>query len=289
MRILLFHTNGYHVIQSCISKFPGGEMHVRLAPTPWVGVIKKVEIFARLNCSDDVMSLLLAVDAIRNMSDQPIPIYLTIPYFPYARQDRVCVRGEAFSAKVMAQLINGLNLESVTIWDPHSEVVSTLLNKVITIPQSDLFMHCPELINALQQNELILVAPDKGASLKTRTLHQQLQLTTPIIQASKKRDPVTGKIQSIKIDNDVSGKSLLIVDDICDGGSTFLNLAEKLKQAGAKRISLFITHGIFSQGLAVFEGLIDRIYCTDSIKPQNAYPAANNLQVIGLYPISEVL
>jgi ribose-phosphate pyrophosphokinase len=84
---------------------------------------------------------------------------------------------------------------------------------------------------------------------------------------SKKRDPLTGHLSGFEIKNynpnpNADGQDLLIVDDICDGGGTFVGLAKELRKAGAKKVYLYVTHGIFSKGLPL-EG-IDRVFTTDS-------------------------
>ena len=82
-----------------------------------------------------------------------------------------------------------------------------------------------------------------------------------IIQAVKIRDVTNGNI--IKCDvqcEDLKGRNVVIVDDIADGGASFLYLSEKLKAKGAGKIVLFVTHGIFSKGLSPFVGKIDYIF-----------------------------
>lgn len=84
------------------------------------------------------------------------------------------------------------------------------------------------------------------------------------------RDPVTGKIQNSHVNaTDLSGKTAVITDDICDGGATFIGIAEELKKLNCQHVVLYVTHGIFSKGLAVFDGKVDRIFTTDSF-PQIA-------------------
>src|SRR5882672_10205300 len=101
--------------------FPGGECHVR-----YHGDHDHCSVKAYLNDSNDIMKLLLLIDAIKR-NNEDVKIFLTIPYFPYARQDRSCNYGEPLSVKVMANLINSLECYNVTIYDPHSDVTAALL------------------------------------------------------------------------------------------------------------------------------------------------------------------
>lgn len=258
--------------------FHGGEQHVRFTPEDFVAVIK-VEIFTRLTDSANVMQLMIAVDAIKRMTNQGVPIELVIPYFPYARQDRVCVEGEALGAAVMANVINGLNFSKVTIWDAHSDVSPALLNRVVNVPQVSLLSQCPELCEQLKKGALVLISPDAGATKKTLKIAEQFEGAPEVIQAQKVRDVKTGRIVKTEILGDVTDKKVLIADDICDGGRTFIELAKVLKMQGATEVSLFITHGIFSKGLSVFSGLIDHIYTTDSFREKAEFEHIDDIQL----------
>jgi len=255
--------------------FSGGEEHIRFNPQDFVGVTR-VEIFERLSNSSKLVKLMVAIDALRRLSNELFSIELVIPYFPYARQDRVCVEGEALGAAVMASFINNLALAKVTIWDAHSDVSPALLNRVINVPQIDLLERCEALCTRLSRGELTLISPDAGASKKTLKISERFNGEPEVIQAQKLRNLKTGEILKTDILGDVAGKDVLIADDICDGGRTFIELAKVLKAQGANEISLFITHGIFSKGLDVFDGLIDTIYTTDSFKPANEFIQSGN-------------
>ncbi len=114
-------------------KFSGGEIQVRLKGEISKG--KDFSIDAFLFSSDDIVALILLVDALRRAAGRPINISLVCPYLPYARQDRVCASGESLALKVMCDIINGLNFSSVTVWDVHSDVSLALLNNIYNVPQ----------------------------------------------------------------------------------------------------------------------------------------------------------
>ncbi|MBO9489801.1 ribose-phosphate pyrophosphokinase [Endozoicomonas sp. G2_1] len=269
MKIFSHNSAGKKTIVNYESfSFSGGEEHIRFALEDLANC-KKIEIIERLTNSSKIVRLMMAVDALNRLFNDSVPIELIAPYFPYARQDRVCVTGEALSAAVMANIINSLNFAKVTIWDAHSDVTPALLNRVTNIPQLELLKKNQELTTKLRSGELTLIAPDAGASKKTLKIAEQFG--SEVIQAQKLRDLRTGAIVKTEIIGNVTGKNLIIADDICDGGRTFIELAKVLKAQGANEISLFVTHGIFSQGLEVFEGLIDHIYTTDSFRAANEF------------------
>lgn len=258
--------------------FSGGEEHVRFQAFTAEGTAK-IEIYERLVNSSKVMALLLCVDALKRMVGPRIPIELVIPYFPYARQDRVCVAGEALGVKVMATVINSLGLSKVTTWDVHSDVSTALLNAVVNCQQDEILSKFEPLKNLLSKGMVTLVSPDAGATKKTLKLAQRFDLVPQIIQAQKQRDLRTGAIISTEISGDVRDKDVLIVDDICDGGRTFIELAKVLREQGAKTVSLFVTHGIFSKGMQVFDQLIDHVYTTDSIREASEFETTNNVNL----------
>jgi len=258
--------------------FSGGEVQVRLSNLN----IKKgdtVNITTRLTSSDAIMELLLVVDAIRHIQSD-VRIELTAAYLPYARQDRVCASGEALSLKVVCSLINGLNLDKVLISDSHSDVSAALLNNVSQASQLDIITRIPALDSLLNQDDVVIVAPDAGASKKAMAIATHYQ--RPFVQALKNRCTETGAILATTVCGDIEGKHVVIADDICDGGATFIALAKSLRAAGAKHITLYVTHGIFAKGLDIFNGLIDSIYTTDSFRPTDEFDAHASLNVTAL-------
>ncbi|MDD1794207.1 ribose-phosphate diphosphokinase [Enterovibrio sp. ZSDZ42] len=271
MTTFKINTQGYKSEASFQSfTFSGGEEHIRFDPIE-LSDVAVFEIQERLTDSSQVIRLMMMVDALKRLSNGKIPIELVIPYFPYARQDRVCVEGEALSASVMARLINSLELSKVTIWDAHSDVTPALLNNVVNIPQTELIKKSEVLSRSLSRGDITLISPDAGASKKTSNIAEAFGGETNVIQAQKVRNLKSGEIVKTEVLGNVEGKRVLIVDDICDGGRTFIELAKVLKQQGATDVSLFVTHGIFSQGIDVFHGLIDAIYTTDSFRTAEEY------------------
>jgi len=115
----------------------------------------------------------------------------------------------------------------------------------------------------------VLVSPDAGANKKVLKVAQQYK-GLDIIYCDKKRDTRTGKITDTIVHpghGSIRNKKLLIVDDICDGGMTFIKIAEAMNSFGPEAIYLYVTHGIFSKGYQVlFDAGIDKIYTTDSFK-----------------------
>jgi len=234
--------------------FPGGEVNVNL---DGIQIGEYTVIWAMLDNSEEIMKLLMIFDALRQINPT-IKVELHLPYLPYARQDRVCNPGEALSVKVMANLINNLNAETVTLYDPHSNVAGALISNVKIIPQEALLQ---ELIPFIIEKEAVIIAPDAGAEKKTLNFAKTLPEGTQVLFGSKVRDLKTGKIRETTVRGDAMGKKVLIIDDICDGGRTFIELAKVLKAQGAAEVYLYVTHGIFSKGLDPLAPHFDQIFC----------------------------
>lgn len=235
--------------------FSGGEPHIKLS-TPVLG--QQVHVTHRAANWNDLGLLAVAVDALRRAGASNVE--LTLPYLPGARQDRVMVAGEALSIKVYTQFLNQLSLKRVTIYDPHSEVGPALLDNPRVITNVDFIR---EVMKQLP-SDTILISPDGGALKKIYKVAAELK-TYRVVEGGKKRDVKTGQLSGFSVsETDLDGKPCLIVDDICDGGGTFLGLAEELKKANAGNLFLAVSHGIFSRGLTKLTEVFTKVFSTDA-------------------------
>ena len=166
------------------------------------------------------------------------------------------------SVKVYADLFNHLNLNKVTIYDPHSEVTPAVLNNCEVITNHTFIQ---KVVSALDK-DILLISPDGGALKKIYKVSEFLG-GIPVVECSKKRNVKNGQLEGFRVyEDDLQGKDCLIVDDICDGGGTFIGLAKELKKHNVGNLYLAVSHGIFSKG---FEGLnqyFTKIFTTDSFK-----------------------
>ncbi len=230
--------------------FSGGEVHVKVGKHTDCDLI----------CTDYTMNGFMSVcEHNEVLRRRGLSVNLTYPYFPYARQDRVMNEDEPFSLKIFCDLLNSQNFESVTIYDPHSDVTPALLNNCEIINQWDIArMTLPQEYF----DDCIFVSPDAGAYKK---LSKLIAEDSRIAIGVKNRDS-QGNITHTAVfsPTPIEGKKCVIVDDICDGGRTFIELAKALKLQGAKSVILYVTHGIFSKGLDELKKHIDRIHTTNS-------------------------
>jgi len=249
--------------------FPGGEISVKLKHDNYNFLYENADcsIVARLHNANDIMELIMVKDAVGRLNHIPkVPqINLLMPYVPYSRQDRVCDKGESFSLKAFCDIINSLNFNRVTICDPHSEVTPALLNNVKVISQFDLINKNLELTKRIRNT--VLVSPDAGANKKTSEIAKYLEHSS-FVRADKLRDLTNGNIlETIVYCDNFKGKDVLVCDDICDGGRTFIELAKVCKTKNCGKFILYVTHGIFSKGTAIlFNSGIDEIWTTNSFE-----------------------
>lgn len=185
------------------------------------------------------------------------PVKLNLPYLCYGRADRVFEKGNPSPLYDFLTWLRLKRFSQVNVCDVHNH--QTL--KGFNINNKTQLQCFKESIPYDFNEEYdYVIAPDKGAMDKARTIAEHLE--TNIIYAGKKRDISTGRIQETTLpeDIDLKGAKVLIPDDLCDYGGTFLQLAKQLKEVGVVEVHLYVTHLICAGGLSRFEGLIDKIY-----------------------------
>lgn len=243
-------------------RLPGGEWHMAAGGVPMSSAVQKA-VFPGAS-ADDLVALSIWADAVHR--DGGIP-RAAIPYLPGARQDRRAP-GEALSAAVYARIINGCRLDRVVCLDPHSDVMPALLDRLVVV---DLLAVVRNAIKAMPENLVGVVAPDAGATKRARRVAEELHL--PLYQALKHRDGATGKLSRFTCEPLPERGSLLVVDDICDGGRTFAGLAEATGLP-RERLALWVTHGVFSVGAVMLESRYSVVFTTNSHPGADAFRKA---------------
>ena len=252
--------------------FPGGERSVKLTPTSGLRP-DPIEVLMNFQGSDDLIDMILATNALRHMYGHDIKIDLTVPYFPFSRQDRVMTEGESFGLQSADDIIKMCNFNSVTTWDIHSDVAGAMFPPGVfrNIPQEDLWAGM--IKDNLVSGKTVIISPDAGALKKIYKVAKATNL--PVVEAKKIRDVATGQIVDTQIDSTQldSVSNAIIVDDICDGGRTFVELAKVIRASECfkGKLILCVTHGIFSKGVGELSGLdiFDEIYTMNNINNVN--------------------
>lgn len=242
-----------------VNKFPNGETLIKSEGLKIKD--QNNEIRLHFERDEDITHLIFLKG---HLDERNIKCKLVLPYMPYSRMDRT--EGVTiFTLKYVCKLINSLNFESVTIYEPHSDVCTALLDRVKVVNMSKILTE--ELLKELkaEDDEVYLVYPDAGAA---KRYGKQINYDK-VLTASKERDFKTGYINKLDINGEIKGKDFkaIIVDDLCSRGGTFLLTASKLKEMGAAEIYLVVTHceNTIFEGDILTGDLITGIYTTNSI------------------------
>lgn len=232
-------------------KYPDGQVSVQVEDfnPPW-------EIKERINSYEDLMFISSLSEVIKD-NFRNIPIHIEIPCLFGQRSDRRFIPNQSLDIKVICNIINSWDFESVTVLDPHSYFGLGIAR----YRQKSSFEYVKATLTDINGNT-VLVSPDAGAYKKVFEYGEKLNLE---VLAAVKHRSLNGDIE-MQFTGDVKDKNCLILDDLCDGGYTFIVLSKKLKEQGAKKIYLYVTHAYFSKGIDVLKENISHIYCTNSVK-----------------------
>lgn len=233
--------------------------------------------------NDNLMELLIIIDALRRASARRITAVM--PYFGYARQDRKSSARTPISAKLVANLITQAGADRVLTLDLHAGQIQGFFD----IPTDNMFaapVFALDIKHYLPQkaNNLTVVSPDVGGVVRARDLAKRVNAELAIVD---KRRTKPGEAEAMNVIGDVSGRTCIIIDDICDTAGTLCKAAEILKQNGAESVHAYITHGVLSGPAIerVTNSVLKSLVVTDSIVPTEAVKSAPNIRVVSLAPV----
>jgi ribose-phosphate pyrophosphokinase len=234
--------------------------------------------------NDNLMELLICIDALKRASARRITAVL--PYYGYARQDRKTEGRTPISAKLVANLIERAGTDRVLTMDLHSGQIQGFFD----IPTDNLLaaplMSTDIKSHYAKSNELMIVSPDVGGVVRALAVARRLNADLAIVD---KRRSGPGKSEVANIIGDVTGRRLIIFDDIVDSAGTLCSAAQSLMDAGAAEVSAYITHGVLSGAAVerVKNSVLKELVITDSIdasdhaKPDNKIRQVSCASLIG--------
>lgn len=191
---------------------------------------------------------------------------LVMPYIPHARMDRIKHNSDTHTLKYFAETINDLGFDKVYVLDPHSPVSEALINNICVGSPEDCIWNVIRRIEK-DNSELVLFFPDAGASKRYTSMFPRYKY----IYGNKVRTWETGEIVGTEIMNpfnvNLAGKTILMIDDICSKGTTFVKSAEALEPYSVGEVYLWVTHceNTILNGEVLTSGLFERVFTTDSI------------------------
>ena len=260
-----------------VKRFPDNEV--------WVTIDENVrgeDVFVLQStaypANDHLMELLICIDALKRASARRITAVM--PYFGYARQDRKTGGRTPISAKLVANLITRAGADRVLTMDLHSGQIQGFFD----IPTDNL-QSAPLMANDIKTNyakadELLIVSPDVGGVVRALAVASRLNADLAIVD---KRRSGPGKSEVANIIGDVSGRRLIIFDDIVDSAGTLCSAAQSLMDAGAAEVSAYITHGVLSGAAAerVKNSVLKELVITDSIEASDEVAGCAKIRTVG--------
>lgn len=246
-----------------VNQFPDGQQSLDIIDVDKING-STVKIYTRIRSFRDLELIICANRILRNNGVRAVVLY--VPFFLGARSDRKFKQGGVnYIKEVIAPIINSQNFDIVLTLDPHSDVLEACLNNFEKISNSIIVKSALDDIN---KEDVILISPDGGALKKIYDIAEEFDIPN-VITASKHRDIKTGKITSTEVPLSEAryykDSKFVIVDDICDGGRTFVELAKAIKvKVPDAKIYLVVTHGLFTSGFSELNEQFEKIYTTNS-------------------------
>ncbi|AGT09225.1 ribose-phosphate pyrophosphokinase [Paracoccus aminophilus] len=233
--------------------------------------------------NDNLMELLIITDALKRSSADRITA--VIPYFGYARQDRRAKARTPISAKLVANLLTEAGVDRVLTLDLHAAQIQGFFD----IPVDNLYaapIFSLDIMHHFRDKlgELMVVSPDVGGVARAREIAQRIKAPLAIVD---KRREKPGEIAEMTVIGDVSGKTCIIVDDICDTAGTLCKAAQTLVDNGATEVHAYITHGVLSGPAIdrVESSVMKSLVITDSIEPSDLVRSARNIRIVPTAPM----
>lgn len=262
-----------------IRRFADGEVFVQVGEPVRNKDVYVIQPTGRPSSNENWMELYCVIDALKRASAKRITA--VIPYYGYSRQDRKNEPRVPITAKLVANLLAESGAGRVLCLDLHAAQIQGFFDIPVDHMQSkNIFLD--KIRKDLDISNSIIVSPDIGGIGRARLIAKALKLDIAIID--KRRDRAN-ESEVMNIIGDVKGKDAIIVDDIIDTGGTLIKSMHALKQAGMKRIFVFITHAVCSGD--VYERIngseIEKLYITDSLKVMTER-LGNKIEIISVAP-----
>lgn len=270
---------GTTVGDAVINRFNNGEVQVMINESVRGKDIFIVQPTCGPSVNDNVMELLIMVDAFKRASASHITAI--IPYYGYARQDRKARGREPITAKLMADLLESAGITRVVTIDLHAAQIQGFFN----IP----FDHMPggpilaEYIKEKNLDDMIVVSPDLGGVSRARNMAERLNCGLAIID---KRRPEPGVAEVMNLIGSVEGKTAILIDDMVDTAGSLTEGARALKKFGAKEIYACCTHPVLTDPALsrIAQSDITELVVTNTIPlpPAKKHP---KIKVLSVAPI----
>lgn len=259
-----------------LDRFPDGEIKVQIKDT-----VRGADVFVIQSTSppvnENLMELLLLIDALKRASAGRI--IAVIPYYGYARQDRVCQAGEPLSAKLVANLIQTAGASCLVTIDLHSRQIQGFFDiPVYHLETAPLFA---QYFENLKGTDAVILSPDAGGLKRARAVAELLDLPLACVE---KRRFTRGKPEALELFGNVEGKRAIVIDDILSTGHTLIEAARLLCSRGAEEVHAAVTHGLFvGEAIRDLEQApLERLVITDTVTPKVSRVGRAKVEIISV-------
>lgn len=248
---------GYKVI-----RFPDGEVHLQLEE---LNRKEGVVVIMRIRNAEDLFLLMQLSDILQRQ--EIVVEELRIPYLMSMRCDRVFSFDRPFTLKIVADVVNKLNCRPI-IYEPHSKRSLELMYAGNVEVSRDLAF--------VYKQTSTICFPDKGAQSRYNLFNE-----TANIVCEKVRDVNTGELKEFKVVNpkEFKGGDITVIDDLCDGGGTFIGLAPKLRDLHPTKLRLVVTHAVQLNGIKRVAEVYDEVVITNTYEDWENFELPNNVIV----------
>jgi ribose-phosphate pyrophosphokinase len=189
--------------------------------------------------TENLFELLLLVDAARRASARKI--IAVMPYFGFARQDRKDKPRVAIGAKLKANMLMAAGVDRIMTMDFHADQIQGFFEVPVDhLYASTLFL---KEIEKLPSENIVIAAPDVGGAKRANSYSKKLNCGLALCHKHRKKP---NEIAEMTVIGDVSGKDVLIIDDMCDTAGTLTKAADLLMDKGAVSVRAFCTHAVLS-------------------------------------------
>ena len=268
--------------QADVSRFADNEIKVKIKES-----VRGKDVFivqpTCSPCNENIMELLIIVDALRRASAGRITA--VIPYYGYARQERKTKPREPITAKLVANLLVSAGINRVLTMDLHADQIQGFFD--IPVDQLEAVPILSDYIKQKDIENIVVVSPDVGGTARAREFSGYLSKPIAIID---KYRPSSDDVEIMHIVGNVKNKNVILIDDIIDTAGSIIKGSQALKRAGAKEIYICATHPVFGgpakgrMELSFKEGLFKEIIVTNTIPIQNRN-ALNGITVLSVAKI----
>ncbi|MDH5367719.1 MAG: ribose-phosphate pyrophosphokinase [Cyclobacteriaceae bacterium] len=227
--------------------------------------------------SDNIMELLLMVDAARRASAKYVTVVM--PYFGYARQDRKDKPRVAIGAKLIANLITAAGANRIMTCDLHADQIQGFFD--IPVDHLDSTSVFVPYVKSLELEDLIFASPDVGGVKRVRSFAKYFNADMVVCDKHRKR---ANEIASMQLIGDVEGKNVVLVDDLIDTGGTMCKAASLIMEKGAKSVRAICTHPVLSGSAYdnINNSVLEELVVADSI------PTKENSEKIKVLTLSDL-